>query len=395
MIVSELNLHNFRNYKDISIKPNPGLNVLFGQNGQGKTNLVEALYLCACARSHRTAKDIELIKHNSDNYKIDLKYFSSKKGTIDYSFERQLGLFYGKKNGSSSNQRILFKDYVQLSKTVDFVGNFHAVMFAPEDLEIVKSGPAVRRRFLDLLLSQIKSSYFVALQNYFRILKQRNNLLKNFRDAEKFKLNEFDSIQLDIWDEELINIAVYIVNERIKALAKISEYARSIHKHISDGREYISFKYISNTKIHEDMDEAEMKEAFNNRLKQSRSRDIALGSTSSGPHRDDFDIYINEYNARNYASQGQQRTIVLALKMAELQIIEDITNEVPILLLDDVLSELDQTRREKLINSLDNTQIFITTTDPEQLDKNWLNNSKKHSISYFKVDSASVEELSK
>ncbi len=394
MIVSNLTLKNFRNYSELELKPTPGLNVLFGQNGQGKTNIVEAIYMIACARSHRTSKDAELIKHDKSHYQIDLDYFLSKSDGIDYSFERNLTLAYGDLDGKSKNQRVLHKNEMKLDRVSDFVGNFHAVMFAPEDLQLVKDGPAVRRRFMDLLLSQIKINYFVNLQSYHRVLNQRNKLLKQFKEADKYRLDEFESAMLDTWDDELANYALKIINERLQLIEMIKEYSRKVHRHISDDAEYLSFKYKTNTTIKIENDDEDNFNSILQRLKDRRTRDIAVGSTSVGPHRDDFEIYLNEELIRSYASQGQQRTAVLSLKMAELQIINDLTNQTPVLLLDDVMSELDSNRREKLLSSLDNTQIFITCTDPDQLDKDWLEKSKDKGISYFQVDDGTVSYTS-
>ncbi len=393
MIVSALKLKNYRNYSELEIKPTPGLNVLFGENGQGKTNIVEAIYMCTSARSHRTSKDLELIKHDKSRYQIDLNYYSSKLSEIDYSFEKSLRLQYGD-FANNKNQRVLHKNEVKLDKVSEFVGNFHAVIFAPEDLQLVKDGPTVRRRFMDLLLSQIKLNYFVSLQNYSRVLNQKNKLLKSFREANNYKLNEFDSALLDTWDEELSKYALVIINERFRLLESLKDYAREIHMHISDDAEHLTFKYKTNTGMKVEFSDDENFANIMQRLKDRRIRDIAVGSTSVGTHRDDFEIFLNDEPIRNYGSQGQQRTAVLSLKMAELQIIADITKEVPVLLLDDVMSELDANRREKLLSSLENTQIFITTTDPEQLDEDWIEKSKNSGISYFKVDAGTVTEVS-
>lgn len=393
MILSALELENFRNYESLHLEANPKINVLFGENGQGKTSIIEAIYMCSCARSHRTSKDKEIIKHGEDNYQIRLKYFNAYDGKINYDFERELGLAYGYFQGKSGRQRIVSQDGAKFDKISDFVGKFNAVIFAPEDLQLVKSGPAARRRFLDLLLSQIKTSYFINLQEYSRVLKQRNKLLKQFKEQKKFNLNEFEAMQLDSWDQQLCQYSVAIISERLQLLDEIKDYAKDIHEYISSGTEFLSFEYKTNTGIKKEMNANEMYNALQTRLKNKRSADIALGYTSLGPHRDDFDILLNDFSLRNYGSQGQQRTAVLALKMSELKVIEAYTKQKPVLLLDDVMSELDFTRRDKLIKSLSDTQIFITCTNPEQLDLDWYENSAKDGISYYKVDSGHVAKV--
>lgn len=395
MIVSSLQLEYFRNYKSLVLDFSPGINVLYGNNGQGKTNVIEAIYMCACARSHRTARDSELIYHNEDNYKINLEYYSSYKNIENTDYLEQIGIHYkllqtvGK--GSQRIKRELTKDNVPLEKLSEFVGNFHAVMFAPEDLQIIKSGPAERRRFIDLLLSQIKPNYFKNLQEYSHILKQRNALLKDYRDKYK-EISSLQIAQLEIWDEVFAKKAAEIIIDRFYIIDKMNFYAKKIHNTISNGLEILDLSYETLSTLDMSMEQPVIAELMYNKLSNSREQDIFRGYTSSGPHRDDFDIQFNNISLKTFGSQGQQRTAVLAMKMAELEIIRHVTKETPVLLLDDVMSELDDNRRKQLVNGLQHTQIFVTCTDPEHLDKDWLSTSTE-GISYYKVSEGTVKPV--
>ncbi len=394
MIVSGIHLENFRNYEEVNLSPVPGLNILYGNNGQGKTNIIEAVNMCACARSHRTAKDAELIRHGSSFYDIELKYFSSYAEVLDDSYEESIAIRY-KQMVTVGNEfkRELTKDGISVPRIADFVGTFHAVMFAPEDLSIVKDGPAVRRRFLDLLLSQIKPSYFQNLQYFSRILKQRNTLLKQFREKGG-SLDLLQTEQLNMWDEEFANVAAKLITDRLQLVDKLTYWAGDIHKNISGGLERLSLVYRTLPGVTIDLQQDAIVDNILKRLQRTRNDDIFRGSTSSGPHRDDFDLMINDFALRSFGSQGQQRTAVLALKMAELEIIRHQVNEAPVLLLDDVLSELDIGRREHLLNSLQHVQIFVTCTDPEQLDQNWLTNVTNDKPAYFHVNQGTVSRVS-
>ncbi len=393
MILHGITLENFRNYAELNLSPSPGLNILYGNNGQGKTNVMEAIYLCACARSHRTSKDAELIKHKENYYAIELAYRSSFGQAVDNNYAETVGIRYKQMaTVGNSFKRELFKDGILIPRIADFVGTFHAVMFAPEDLSIVKDGPGNRRRFLDLLLSQIKPSYFRNLQNFSRILKQRNTLLKQIK--ESVQSDELHSGQLAIWDEQYATVAASLITERIRLIDKLTFWASDIHSKISGGKEVLGLKYRTIPGISIDMQSDATVELILQRLQRERRDDIFRGNTSTGPHRDDFDILIDGFPMKSFGSQGQQRTAVLSLKMAELEIIRHSVNESPVLLLDDVLSELDIGRREHLLNSLQHVQIFVTCTDPDQLDHNWLLQAGKTSPTYFHVESGSATEVS-
>ncbi len=396
MIVKQLILENFRNYASCDMTPDPGLNILYGNNGQGKTNIIEAIYMCSCARSHRTAKDAELIKQGEDYYSLDLRYQSSFNGLRDDDYEEQIGIQYRRlptiANSTKRYERILRKDYMQLERVADFVGIFHAVMFAPEDLDLVKGGPAVRRRFLDLLISQISPAYFRNLQIFAKLLKQRNALLKQIRDAGP-QQRQSSLQQLQIWDEQYALVSAALIKERLRIIDRLAYWANEIHKEISGGLEDLTFSYktVPNSEIRDEA--CTIQETLYQRLQRLKEDDILRGNTSTGPHRDDFTIDINGMSLKSFGSQGQQRTAVLAIKMAELEIIRYSTKEVPVLLLDDVMSELDIKRRERLLNSLQDVQIFVTCTDPDQLDKNYFDAEKQNNARYFYVENGSLRQV--
>lgn len=383
-----LELENFRNYSSLQLSFSPGVNVFFGNNGQGKTNIIEAIYMCACARSHRTAKDEELIKHGENYYYISLDY--TEKNDIDEQVGMKYQILPSVTNNSKQKQRTLYRDNLALDRVMDFVGIFNAVIFAPEDLQIVKGGPGERRRFMDLLLSQVKPVYFQALQEFGKILRQRNALLKTYKEKGR-KLSSLETAQLDIWDDVYAAKAAFIILERLQLVEKLSAISCQIHQNISDGLERSEIRYKTVSGIDESLDQEAIQEVILRKLNANREQDIFRGYTSLGPHRDDLDISLNDLPLKIYGSQGQQRTFVLALKMAELKVIEEITRQAPVLLLDDIMSELDGKRRKQLVTSLENIQIFITCTDPDQLDKDWLKSLGSEEIYYFKVNQAQVE----
>lgn len=396
MIVTEINLENFRNYASCTLRPDPGLNILYGNNGQGKTNVIEAVYMCSCARSHRTAKDAELIKHDEDYYSVDLHYQSSFNGNPQNSYEEQIGIKYKKlqtfDNKTKRYERILTKDNLQLERTADFVGLFHAVMFAPEDLQLVKDGPSVRRRFLDLLISQISPAYFRNLQIFARLLRQRNSLLKQIRDSSSMNAAAFKQ-QLVIWDEQFAKYAAHIIAERMRIVDELSDLAAEMQDEISDGSEKLRLVYRTVSQISREDDLSSVAQRIYERLESGREDDIFRGNTNTGPHRDDFEFLVNDLPLKSFGSQGQQRTAVLSIKMAELEIIRRSTKEAPVLLLDDVMSELDLKRRGRLLNGLENVQIFVTCTDPEQPAKNYFAEETQKQARYFYVEAGSLRQV--
>ncbi len=368
MQVSKISLKNFRNYQEQSIQLASGTNVFIGQNGQGKTNILEAIYLCACARSHRTGKDVDLIRDGADFYQVEIDFESDKQS------ERSIKIIYQTK---PRQVREIYYCGLKQDKISDFFGLFHAVIFAPEDLMLIKEGPAIRRRFLDLLISQIKPLYFKNLQSYQFFLKQRNQLLKNLKEMQQAlkqkgqDLTEenyrFNLLQLTIWTEKLAEVLAKIIKVRQLYIDKIEKIAQMSLLAISDGQENLKINYKTVAGINPYAEEKEIYKDLLQRYNRQIDDDIFRGNTASGSHRDDLDMLIDGDLLKDRGSQGQQRSAVLALKLAELQIIEEETGEKPVLLLDDVMSELDQKRRARLLSSFESNQVIITCTDLSQI----------------------------
>ena len=346
MRVKSLKLQNFRNYESAVITPDVGVTVFTGQNAQGKTNIIEALHLCCLGRSHRTPRDEELIRWGSDCAQVRTETLQQD-GTHDVS------ILLAKRARKKKTVRIGSR---QAERIGELLGHVCGVLFAPEDLQIVKSGPAERRRFIDMQLSQLRPSYFYALQRAVRALNQRNALLKEIaRDGSLVRT-------LDMWDEQLASCGGEIVRNRREAVASLAEMAKSAHSALTGGREDLSIRYVSQVA------EAENPEmALLERLYAARSEDIRRMTTTVGVHRDDLHIAIDGKEARTFGSQGQQRSAVLSLKLAELELAERERGEAPILMLDDVMSELDPARRRQLLERIDRVQTFVTCTDVSDL----------------------------
>ena len=377
MKIKSLRLENFRNYIYLNEEFDENVNVLYGFNGQGKTNILESIYLCAAGRSHRTSHDIELINMEKDNFHIDL-FFDSENGDqeIDFTYNR-------------AKQKIIKINDICIKKIGNLIGNLVVVMFSPEDLMLVKNGPSVRRRFIDISLSQIRPSYFFDLQQYNRILSQRNVLLKDLKRNRS--LNDL----LEAWNESLINVGARIIKKRLKFIKSLSEYICDNHAFISEGKEQLTIKYIpsvsvNNSENYETLSEDDIKEMFSAKLSKNLDVDIERESTTAGPHRDDFIYKLNGYDLKQYGSQGQQRTAVLSTKLAELKIMEDSINDKPILLLDDVMSELDNKRQEFLFNKVNGIQTFITCTD-----ENTVKNVLKTGSKYFLISDGVINKKEK
>lgn len=341
MYVKSLHLVNYRNYKNIALSLGKNVNVFIGDNAQGKTNILEAIFYSGFSKSHRTNKDRELIMWDADRAFISVDVGKSR---LDKRID--INLFKDGKKSISVNS-------VKISRIGELIGVFNVIMFSPEDLKIAKESPGVRRRFLDMEISQLNSHYYHNLVQYNKVMVQRNTVLKKAYNDESI---------LDIYDEQLCKYGEYIIKQRKKYIDKLNEYGNDIHKEITSNKEEVKFKYISSIKSEDDI--------FNNMLtmlKKNRSKDIDRRNTSIGPHRDDFSIFINDVDAKSYASQGQQRTAVLTIKFASLKIIKEITGEYPVLLLDDVLSELDFNRKRFILSSIGDIQTIITCTGIEDI----------------------------
>lgn len=391
MRIKQLQLKNFRNYPELDLTFGPGVNVLSGDNGQGKTNVLEAIYLCSCARSHRTSRDLELIRQGANAYEISLLYddndYLDQTIKLDY-----LAAVSGLEERKSST-RNFWHNGIKQDRIADLYGLFNAVIFAPEDLLLIKEGPQGRRRFMDLLMSQVKPAYFAALQLFNRVLSQRNRLLKTLRDSQ---INEkspdfiFAKTQLDVWNEQFVDAASKLIHWRFQLVAKIDSYAKQYQLSISDGKEELAVRYRSLSGLRPEHSISEIVEILQKRLETTVRDDIFRGNTGIGPQRDDLEFKINDELLKVYGSQGQQRTAVLALKLAELRFVREMTEETPVLLLDDVMSELDMKRRASLVDALQDCQVFITCTDTESILKELSVLSNADTITYFNVSEGKI-----
>ena len=334
MHINKVELHNFRNYENQEIKLKKNINVFYGDNAQGKTNILEAIFLCTFGKSFRTNKEKELIKLGKDNANVIIEYEKKDRD--------------GKISISISDKKQILVNGIKIKKLSELLGNINIVIFTPDDINILKGGPALRRRFLDMMIGQLKPNYVYTLNMYIKTLEQRNNYLRQIKEENK------PENLLDIWDEKLIEYADIIYKYRKEFIDKIKKKINIIHKKITDEKEEINIQYTSN---------CESKEVYSELLKQRRKLDIIKGFTTKGIHRDDFEIYINNKELSIYGSQGQNRTAILSLKLSELQVIYDEIEEEPILLLDDFMSELDINRRKNFLNNINNTQVIITCAE--------------------------------
>lgn len=370
MEVRKLELRQFRNYEACALEFCPGVNVISGENGQGKTTLLEAIFLCTCARSHKTSKDKELIQFNTNEYSLNLEFVANP---LKNNFAETLEITYldtipGLQERSRIS-RVVKYNGVKLDRVAEMMGLFNAVIFAPEDIMLVKEGPQGRRRFLDLIISQVNRHYFSSLQLYSSILLQRNRLLKQMKEEQRGsrKPAEHFASQLAVWNEQLSKHAVEIITQRLKFSELLAKHAAYYHQEISSGAENLTVRYESLSGLTVVSSREEIALKYQETLKRHESEDVFRGSTSVGPHRDDISLSLENKSLRSFGSQGQQRTAVLSLKLAELELLRQHTGQTPVLLLDDVLPELDENRRLSLVNSLQDAQVFITCTDVDEV----------------------------
>ncbi len=350
MYIKYLQLYNYRNYNYLNLELGPSANVFIGDNAQGKTNILESIYYCGFGKSHRTNKDKELIKWNEEKSAISI-YIVKKR--LDKKID--INILRNGKKGITINS-------IKIKKISDLIGSFNVVMFSPEDLRIIKESPGVRRRFMDMELCQIDKKYYYSLVQYNKVLQERNVLLRN---------RNLDKSMLDIYDIQLATFGKYIFNKRCDYVDKLNQYGSEIHKDITSNKENIYFKYISAVKNKDDIEKQLL-----SLLKEYRQKDMERGTTSVGIHRDDLSIYINKIEVKNYGSQGQQRTAVLTMKFSSLSILRDLTGEAPVLLLDDVLSELDFNRKRYILKSIKDVQTIITCTGVDEIEE-YLNQDAK------------------
>lgn len=342
MYVESLELKNFRNYDRISLTFDQGTNVLYGDNAQGKTNLLEAIYVCGTTKSHKSSRDGELIRFGEEE--AHMRLFFNKDG-ISHKIDMHL-----RKNGKKG----VAIDGMPIRRAGDLFGMMNLVFFSPEDLNIIKHGPKERRRFLDSELCQLDKMYYSELAQYNRILLQRNALLKDIPFSRSLIPT------LDVWDEQLAASGIHLIRERRKFTDDLNRIVEGIHENLTSGREKIEIVYEPNAG----------EEDIGDSLRQSRDRDLKLKTTSVGPHRDDLRVLVNGIDIRHYGSQGQQRSAALSMKLSEIYLVRQVIKDSPILLLDDVLSELDSSRQKMLLQNMHQIQTFITCTGMDELIEN-------------------------
>lgn len=359
MKINKLNLKDFRCYEKLNLEFEKNVNIFIGKNAQGKTSILEAMYVLAFTKSHKVFKDTEVIFNNAEFAKINsLINLNDRSVQLDIIVSKM-----GKK--AKYNQ-------IELNKLSEYIGILNVVMFAPEDLDLIKGNPKTRRKFLDIEIGQISKEYIYNLQNYRKILKQRNDLLKTMQ-----KKPTKDFLLLDVLTDQLVDYQVPIIENRKIFLSEIEKYAQKHYQRLADSNDFLEVKYIP---------------SINNNIKNEYSNkyqyDIITGTTNLGVHRDEIEFHLNNHPLKIRGSQGEQRTAVLSIKLALIDLIYEHKKEYPILLLDDVLSELDQARQNKLLDFIDNDiQIFITSTDI-----NDINLEKLSNYQVFNIDNGHIKE---
>lgn len=360
MKLKRLQLQTFRNYSELDLSFDHRLTIFTGENAQGKTNILEAIFLLSLAKSHRTNRDQDMIQWQADEAVI-----KGEVETNNYQFPLELRL--------SKKGKIAKFNYLEQAKLSHFIGKLNVILFAPEDLQLIKGSPSLRRRFLDVELGQSHPVYLSELLDYNRILKQRNSYLKQFGYQEKF-----DTVYFDVLTDQLIEKAVILINYRLNFIENLLELAKPIHHELSNHLDRLDIKYKSSSSRLDYSDTEELNQQLTELFKKNFQRERETGSTLYGPHRDDIEFFLNDKLAHLYGSQGQQRTIILSLKLAEIDLMEQLTSEYPVLLLDDVLSELDDQRQHILMSYIESkVQTFLTTASIKGL--------KIHELSHAKI----------
>lgn len=361
MIIESVDLKNFRNYDILNMKFDPHVNIIYGDNAQGKTNILESLYICSTSKSHRGSKDKEVIKFGEEESHIKLNV---NKNNSHYRIDMHL------KNNKPKGIAV---NGIPIKKAVELFGIINIVFFSPEDLDIIKNGPSERRRFVDMELSQLDKIYLNNLVNYNKVLSQRNKLLKDM----SFNQSRDNFDMLDIWDMQLVKYGTEVIRGRKKFIHDINDIIKNIHSRLTGNVENLEVKYAPF------VDEDD----FMKEVAEFREKDIKYKMTNTGPHKDDLVFYIDGMEVRKYGSQGQKRTAALSLKLSEIELVKSIIKDTPVLLLDDVLSELDCNRQRFLLDSIGGIQTIVTCTGMEEFINNRISIDK-----LFKVTSGTVEK---
>ena len=369
MRIKRLKVENFRNLEKLDIEFSDGVNIIYGNNAQGKTNIIEAIYIFSFGKSFRANRDIELLK-------FDKEYFLSNIEIMKKDRELEMDFGFDK----ISNKKMIKVNGVIQKKISDIIGKLNVVVFKPEDIKIVTDAPSVRRKYIDYLISSISKGYLENITKYKKVLEERNNLLKEIKIKLKGHrvLEKNDEDFLDVYDKLLSKLNCEIYNERKRVIEKLNNYIYGIHLKLTENyinNEKLHIKYVSNV-------EEDIQKMYNNLIK-SRLNDINKGYTSFGIHRDDYIISINSLDVSIYGSQGQKKSSIISLKLSELKVIEEVIGEKPVLLLDDYMSELDERRRLKFLDIIEDIQIIITTTHKISID------GKENT--YFYVDNGKIE----
>ena len=361
MYIKSLELRDFRNYKELHLPISDGINIFYGDNAQGKTNILEAVYIGGTTKSHKGSKDKDIIRLGCEESHIRIGFF---KADTDYTIDMHL------RKGKSKGIAI---DRIPIRRSGELIGLMPVIFFSPEDLSIIKNGPGERRRFLDMELCQIDKIYLYHLSMYNKILGQRNHLLKQMGKKREELIDT-----VEVWDEQLIAHGKSLIEERRRFVDEMNEIFGKTHNRLTGGKEDVMLRYAP----------AVLEGDFQSRLRDNLERDVILKSTSIGPHRDDLIFFEGEKDLRKYGSQGQQRTVALSLKLSEIELMKKKTGDHPILLLDDVFSELDRSRQQYLLESLRDVQTLITCTGLEEFVLKQIEARK-----VYKVTQGSVEEI--
>lgn len=348
MYIDSLKLRAFRNYPSLELTPHPGVNILFGQNGSGKTNLLEAIHYCALGRSHRTSQDREVVQKGADMGAVGVRLHKGR-GQMDIQV---------KLTPNEARKKAVYLDRKRAGRLSDLMGHVQCVIFSPEDLQLVKEGPSVRRRYLDMLISQMSQVYFTALQQYQKALDERNALIRDIR-----KGLPVDSNELTCYEQIMADQCEMIIPFRRRILEQTARIATQKYRAISGrANEQFAMRYVSCTP-----DNADVWDYMTQTLRKGRRDDAQRGTTTFGIHREDITLTLNGRDMKVFASQGQIRTAALSMKLAQLEVFSSLSDEMPILLLDDVMSELDMSRRTRLLEEINGVQTFITCTDESDL----------------------------
>ena len=415
MIIKGIHLINFRNYGRLDLDVGPSVNIFYGDNAQGKTNIIEAVYVAGSVASHRTSKDIEMIRFGESSYSTGLDLICDDGGSMQMTAE-----FHTEKSDLSKtvrSYRVLKQDGMKIDRISDYIGVCNIVIFAPEDLNIVKNAPAFRRRFLNTLISKVSPSYFNLLSDLSKLMNRKNAYLRNARNgirSGEITQTEADA-SLDFWDFSIADISADIIIMRDRFSRLLSDAASKHHSNISGGKEKLTIEYdtISGCSVPVEASEGDsrqydgylkkglsgsdytrikgiLSDNILSKLKSARSYDLEKGISSVGVNKDDLEMKLDGLQMRSFSSQGQQRSASLALKLAELDILRMFTSSTPILLLDDVFSELDAERRASLLSVMKDAQIFITCTDRDMTSRELASMEAADSARYFRVTSGTV-----